>query len=350
MRDDGSVTTPGDDGWVLAVDVRSPDPLMATAGAGGVRAHVGDAGAVPIDLAAAAHRGSAPLAVVVVHPATWDAALVAAALHQVAGQAPGAGWPAPVPLTVAEAVAWRALQFGLVPARGRLAVLDPVAQDAAVVDRDGDSLAAVGAPLRLQADPDETGGPADLGVRLVAMARQALDAAPAGPPFAGVLLAAALPGADADAPELPGLIAQITGRAPLVPGDPTRAAVLGAAALGWAAATAQASETAPAPATSGVAPGSARGSGAVPAARRPPSVPGISQPRRPGQPGRPVRPRRQHVWVAAILGLLVAVAVVVGLGWHRVRTAPSPFTYTCPDGQVVAYGYECATLAPSAGP
>jgi hypothetical protein len=44
------------------------------------------------------------------------------------------------------------------------------------------------------------------------------------------------------------------------------------------------------------------------------------------------------------------VAVAVGLGWHRARTAPTPFTYTCPGGQVVAYSYECATLAPSPGP
>jgi hypothetical protein len=52
----------------------------------------------------------------------------------------------------------------------------------------------------------------------------------------------------------------------------------------------------------------------------------------------------------AVLGVLLAVAVVVGLGWHRVRSAPTPFTYTCANGQVVAYGYECPTLAPSAGP
>jgi hypothetical protein len=48
--------------------------------------------------------------------------------------------------------------------------------------------------------------------------------------------------------------------------------------------------------------------------------------------------------------VLVVVAIVAGLGWHRARTTPSPYTVTCPDGQVVAYSFECPTLAPSSSP
>ena len=54
--------------------------------------------------------------------------------------------------------------------------------------------------------------------------------------------------------------------------------------------------------------------------------------------------------MGAALALLVVVAVVAGLGWHRARTSPSPYTVTCPDGQVVAYRFECPTLAPSPSP
>jgi len=338
IGDDRYVTTP-DDGWVLAVDVRTAPPLLATAERGGVRTQSPDAaGGDALGLAGAAHAGSCPLAVVVVHPATWDGVRVGAALDQIAGRAPAPGWPSPVPLTVPEAVAWRALQFGLIPARGRLAVLDPVEREAVVVDRDGDSLTAVGVPMRLEREPDEAEAPADLGVRLVALARQALDAAPAGPPFAGVLLAGALPGADPDAAELPGLVAQITGRAPLLPGDPARAAVLGAAALGWSAATAEVDEPPPGP---GQTP-----SGPVAPAGR--AAPGLAAP--PGRAAAPLRTRRPRLWLTAVAGLLLVAAVVVGLTWRRARTAPAPFTYTCSDGQVVAYSYECATLAPSAGP
>jgi hypothetical protein len=48
------------------------------------------------------------------------------------------------------------------------------------------------------------------------------------------------------------------------------------------------------------------------------------------------------------LAALVVVAAVAGLLVHRERAAPSPFTYTCPNGQVVAFRYECDRLAPSA--
>jgi hypothetical protein len=342
MRDDRGVTTPDDGDWVVAVDVRRAPWVVATAGGGGVRMQGADgAGAGPLDLAASAHPDHAPLAVVVVHPATWDAAAVSMVLDDVAEHACGPGWPAPVPLTVPEAVAWRALQFGLVPDHGRLAVLDPVAREAAVVDRDGESLASVGAPVRLQqAGPDVDTPVTDFGVRLVALARQVLDGAPPGPPFVGVLLAGVLPGADADGAELPGLVAQISGRAPLVPGDPARAAALGAAALGWAAATSMPDEPGRAVAGAPAAPMSR--------ASRPSSSPA-------GGADRPSRmrasaiPRGLRLW-AAILGVLVVVAIAAGLGLHRTRAAPAPFTYTCPDGQVVAYSYECTTLAPSAGP
>jgi hypothetical protein len=56
------------------------------------------------------------------------------------------------------------------------------------------------------------------------------------------------------------------------------------------------------------------------------------------------------MWTAAALAVLVVVAIVAGLGWHRARTTPSPYTVTCPDGQVVAYSFECPTLAPSSSP
>jgi hypothetical protein len=303
--------------WVLAVDVRAPGRRTATAGADGVRLGEGPDGGRP------------PLAVVVVHPATWSPDRVHAALADVARTAPP-GWPAPVPLTTPEAAAWRALEFGLVPGRGRLVVLDPVAAEAAVVDRDGDSLQAVGTAVALPGDP------AADAEQLVALARRALDEAPAGPVFCGVLLAGSLPGG-ADEAALPGMVARVTGRAPLVPGDADRVAVLGAAALGWAAATSTGELPAPGPAAPDTAVAGRR------VARRPAGeLPGsrASRPRRPG-------PR---TWVAAVLALLIVVAVVAGLGWHRARTSPSPYTVTCPDGQVVAYRFECPTLAPSPPP
>ena len=64
-------------------------------------------------------------------------------------------------------------------------------------------------------------------------------------------------------------------------------------------------------------------------------------PRRPG--GLP----RWARWVLP-LALLAVVAGIAGLFVHRERTAPSPYTYTCPGGQVVAFSYECDRLAPSA--
>jgi hypothetical protein len=48
------------------------------------------------------------------------------------------------------------------------------------------------------------------------------------------------------------------------------------------------------------------------------------------------------------LAVLALVAGVAGLLVHREQAAPSPFTYTCPNGQVVAFRYECDRLAPSA--
>jgi hypothetical protein len=289
-----------------------------------------------------------------------------------------------VPVAAPEAAAWRALEFGLVPARGRLAVLDPVAGEAAVVDRDGELLVAVGpavtldTPAACSRQGAEADGAIGDGVPLVALARRALDAAPAGPPFAGILLAGALPGADADGNAVPGadadgsavpgadadgsglpaLVARITGRAPLVPGDPTRVAVLGAAALGWAAARAAREgpgEAATTPAgrsptgPPGVVPVPASERGRpLPAALEDGGSPGSPHRRHrlvgPGSPAGVRRPRR--LLGAAAIGLLVVIAIVAGLGWHRSRTTPSPFTYTCPDGQVVAYRAECPTLAP----
>jgi hypothetical protein len=308
---------PGTDAdWVLAVDARAPGRATAVAGADGVRVGGGP------------RTGRPPLAVVVVHPAAWSPDRVDAALVDVEAAASAPGWPTPVPLPAPEAAAWRALEFGLVPARGRLVVLDPVAAEAVVVDRDGDSLQTVGTAVALPgdvaADPDQ----------LVALARRALDEAPAGPAFSGVLLAGSMPGGADDA-VLPGLVARVTGRSPLVPGDPDRVAVLGAAALGWAAAT----STGELPTSPGAAfESAARGPRVV---RRPAGeLPGGRSPRRFG-------PRAR---LAAALALLVVVAVVAGLGWHRARTSPSPYTVTCPDGQVVAYRFECPTLAPSPSP
>ena len=310
--------------WVLAVDVRGPQRTTATAGADGVRAGDGTG------------AGRPPLAVVVVHPGSWPAEQVAQMLDEVAGGYPAAGeggaWPAPVPLATAEAASWRALEFGLVPRRGRLVVLDPRAGEAGVVDRDGDTLAAVGAVVGLEGRPRDA-------EHLLALAREALRAAPAGPPFAGVLLAGTLPGASDDA-ALPGLVARETGRAPLVPGDADRVAVLGAAALGWAAATAAADGQAAAPASPAAPAGprvARRQVGEVPELTGAPLPAGRRWP----------RPRGPLAWAAVVLVALVVVAVVAGLGWHRSRTAPSPYTVTCPDGQVVAYGFECPTLAPS---
>jgi hypothetical protein len=297
--------------WVLAVDVRTAERRRAVAGADGVRAVDGATG-----------PARPPLAVVVVHPAGWPVDRLDAALAEVAAGAPAPGWPAPVSLTTPEAAAWRALEFGLVPVRGRLVVLDPVVAEAAVVDRDGDSLEPVGTAVTLVGDgaPDPE--------QLVALARRALDEAPAGPVFAGVLLAGSLRGG-LDEAVLPGLVARVTGRSPLVPGDADRVAVLGAAALGWAAAT-----------STGELPASAPASEGPRVVRRPAGA----------LEGRRRRRPRRRTWVAGALALLVLVAIAAGLGWHRARTSPSPYTVTCPDGQVVAYRFECPTLAPSPSP
>jgi hypothetical protein len=307
--------------WVLAVDVRAPGRRTAAAGPDGVR--------VCDDPPNDSPAGRPPLAVVVVHPATWPPDRVDEALADVARTAPAPGWPAPVPLPTPEAAAWRALEFGLVPSRGRLVVLDPVAAEAAVVDRDGDSLEAIGTAVTLG-----DAAPVDA-ERLVALARRALDEAPAGPAFSGVLLAGSLPGGGDDA-ALPGLVARVTGRSPLVPGDADRVAVLGAAALAWAAASST-GELSAEPAASGSAPAGPR------VVRRPAGE-------LPGGPGRRRRRVGPRTLAAAVLALLVVVAIVGGLSWHRARTSPSPYTVTCPDGQVVAYRFECPTLAPSSSP
>jgi hypothetical protein len=306
--------------WVLAVDARAEPALTAVAGPAGARL------LTSLDASAGLPPG-VPLAVVAVHPASWDAARVDAHLAEVAARLGRAAWPVPVALPASEAAAWRALGLGLVPARGRLVALDPATPEAAVVDRDGDLLASAGAVVAAdrRADP-AAAGPEDL----VALARQALDAAPAGPPFAGVLIAGALPSVPPGAEELPAVVARRTGHPPLLAGDPATSAVLGAAALGWAAATATASATAtPAPASSEVF-------AAAPAGTRPELPAG--------------RRRRRPRWWLVALALLVVVAGAAGLLQGRARSQPSPYTHTCPGDVVVAYSAECEKLAPSSVP
>jgi hypothetical protein len=258
-----------------------------------------------------------------------------------------AEWPWPVPLSALEAAAWRALEFGLLPDRGRAAVIDPSTGEAGVVDREHGRLAAAGRPLSLPSE--RPSGPE----QLVALARRVIDDAPPGPPFVGVVVGGTQTG-DAGA-ALAGVVARATGRPPLVPGDPATAALLGAASLGWAAATASGDapprpRPRPAPAATD-ADGTGSGGGGRAAVGAP-------------APGRPVPPvttaralpagRRRGLrglprWVRWVLPLavLALVAAVAGLLVHRERTAPSPFTYTCPSGQVVAFSYECDRLAPS---
>src|SRR4051812_9881229 len=171
-----------DQRWVLAVDVR-PGPAArptATADAAGVRPGPELAGALHL------HGRVAPLAVVVVHPGAWDDDSAARAADEV-GTAIGlelgddaAEWPWPVPLSALEAAAWRALEFGLLPDSGRVAVVDPASGEAGVVDREHARLAAAGRPAAVA-------GPAGP-EQLVALARRVLDAAPPGPPFAGVVV------------------------------------------------------------------------------------------------------------------------------------------------------------------
>ena len=249
-----------------------------------------------------------------------------------------ATWPVPVALPASEAAAWRALGLGLVPARGRVVALDPAMPEAAVVDRDGDLLASAGAVVAAdrRADP-AAAGPEDL----VALARQALDAAPAGPPFAGVLIAGALPSVPPGGEELPAVVARRTGHPPLLAGDPATSAVLGAAALGWAAATAPASATAPTASARGSAtvtpaPASSEVFAAAPAGTRPELPAG--------------RRRRRPPWWLVVLALLVVVAGAAGLLQGRARSQPSPYTHTCPGDVVVAYSAECDKLAPSSVP
>jgi hypothetical protein len=331
LREDGPVAD-GATAWVLAVDARAEPALTAVAGPAGARL------LTSLDASAGLPPG-VPLAVVAVHPASWDAARVDAHLAEVAARLGRAAWPVPVALPASEAAAWRALGLGLVPARGRLVALDPAMPEAAVVDRDGDLLASAGAVVAAdrRADP-AAAGPEDL----VALARQALDAAPAGPPFAGVLIAGALPSVPPGADELPAVVARRTGHPPLLAGDPATSAVLGAAALGWAAATASASASASAAssargsATATRAPASSEIFAAAPAGARPELPAG--------------RRRRRPPWWLVVLALLVVVAGAAGLLQGRARSQPSPYTHTCPGDVVVAYSAECDKLAPSSVP
>ena len=119
-----------------------------------------------------------------------------------------------------------------------------------MIDREYGRLAAAGAA---QALPGPAGHE-----QLVALARRVLDAAPAGPPFVGVLIGgvagegAGGGGGGLGGPsrsggaDLAAVVARVTGRPPLVPGDPATVALLGAASLGWAAATAS-SDSPPVP-------------------------------------------------------------------------------------------------------
>jgi hypothetical protein len=353
--------TAADQRWVLAVDVRPAGsaPRTATADDEGVRAHAVAASSFSVGLpevvrAEAAGRARiAPLAVVVVHPATWDdvraaraADDVGAAISSTVGE-DAAEWPWPVPLNAVEASAWRALEFGLLPARGRVAVVDPATGEAGVIDREYGRLAGAGTP---QGVPSPAGDE-----QLVALARRVLDAAPAGPPFVGLVVGGA---GGSDSAGLASVVARVTGRPPLVPGDPATVALLGAASLGWAAATAPA-DGPPVPRrrpwTTGQegGPGAggagSGGADAVPAGRGRSGAVGPAAPDRTALPGTRRRRRRLPRWARWLLPLaaLAVVAVAAGLLVHRQRTTPSPFTYTCPNGQVVAFRYECDRLAPS---
>jgi hypothetical protein len=353
--------TAGDQRWVLAVDVRltPSDPRMATADDEGVRAHSTtarspSAGLPEVVRAEAVGRARVPpLAVVVVHPASWDddraaraADDVGAAITSTLGE-DAAEWPWPVPLNALEASAWRALEFGLLPARGRVAVVDPGTGEAGVIDREYGRLAGAGSPQGIA-------GPAG-DEQLVALARRVLDAAPAGPPFVGLVVGGA---DDAGGAGLAAVVARVTGRPPLVPGDPATVALLGGASLGWAAATAS-PDGPPVPRRrpwtagregNGTDAGGAGSGGAdrVPATPAGSGVVGAGAVERTALPGGrpPVRLPRWAWWLLPLVALAV-VAGAAGLLVHRQRTTPSPFTYTCPDGQVVAFRYECDRLAPS---
>ena len=172
----------------------------------------------------------APLAVVVLHPAGWDAARAGAAL---AGVAARLGRP-----RLARAgAAGRSRGGGVAGARPGAAAA-PRARGRA---RHRRARGRGRRPRRRRARVACGGGWGGTGRQgrpedLVALARQALDAAPAGPPFAGVLLAGRCP-RRRPAAGAPAVVARVTGRPPLLAGDPATTAVLGAAALGYAAAT-----------------------------------------------------------------------------------------------------------------
>ncbi len=341
MRDDGPVTA-GDQRWVLAVDARTAGRLAVAADASGA----GPA-ATPLEQALrdAARRRVAPLAVVVVHPATADGDAAARAADDVGaavGRAVGADaaeWPWPVPLDALEAAAWRALEFGLLPSRGRVVVVDRSTGEAGIVDREHERLTATGrARATAGAQPEP----------LLALARALLDEAPAGPPFAGVVVTGAPPAGNDGGAVFAAAVARVTGRPPLVPGDPGTAALLGAASLAWSVV----SSTRPAPppgrpasradhdegddhAGAGVGAGVGAGLGA-------------GQTALPGGPPRRRLPRWAR-WVLP-LAVLAVLAGAAGLLVNRDRSQPSPFVHTCPNGEVVAFSYECPTLAPSRTP
>src|SRR5690242_5770483 len=154
-----AAVTVGDQRWVLAVDVRpgAAAPRTATADAGGVQAHPLHSPDLPeVARAEAGGRGRVPpIAVVVVHPATWDDDRAARATDDVGvsiGNELGDDaeeWPWPVPLNALEAAAWRALEFGLLPTRGRTVVVDPGTGEAGVIDRDDGRLVAAGRAQKL---------------------------------------------------------------------------------------------------------------------------------------------------------------------------------------------------------
>ena len=250
-----------------------------------------------------------------------------------------ATWPVPVALPASEAAAWRALGLGLVPARGRLVALDPAMPEAAVVDRDGDLLASAGAVVT--ADRRAT-RPPPAAEDLVALARQALDAAPAGPPFAGALIAGALPAVPPGGEELPAVVARRTGHPPLLAGDPRRALSWGPPL--WAGR--------PRPLRPRRRPRRTARRGARRRSPRRRPRPRSSQPLRP-VPGRSFRPgagaggrhggsscsRCSSSWQAR-------PACSRGV----LAPQPSPYTHTCPGDVVVAYSAECDKLAPSSLP
>jgi actin-like ATPase involved in cell morphogenesis len=100
-----------------------------------------------IEEAASQHGGRSPAAFVVTHPANWGEARVTV-LVKAATDATGPGWPKPLPLSEPVAAAQAILGMDDIPKQARLVVLDlgGGTVDAAVADRDGDTLTVVGSP------------------------------------------------------------------------------------------------------------------------------------------------------------------------------------------------------------